>query len=39
MSDEKIECEYCGKLCSDDELYDGISWSYCCIECGEKYER
>ena len=29
------ECEYCGKMCSDDELYQGISWCCACKNCGE----
>ena len=32
---EKTTCEYCGKVCNDDELYSGISWCYSCKECGE----
>jgi len=36
---ELTECEYCGKMFTEDEAYKGISWMYACAECGEEQKN
>ena len=37
--EDKVECSWCGKMCAEEELHEGISWDYLCKKCGKELEE